>query len=155
MARLFLVPRGLRGLRILQNFAGFCRLKPFSFFVYSRQFRTHNLVTFRVLNFQLLTRDNPVEESVVLKRSLMSGRKWWVRSDSNREPNDYEPFALTIELRTLPHIDYQLRRSRRTICSFLLPVFLGLHRRYELKSRDFLLVLRKRERGCRVGLPWD
>ena len=23
---------------------------------------------------------------------------WWASSDSNREPNDYEPFALTIEL---------------------------------------------------------
>ncbi len=31
-------------------------------------------------------------------RRELNASKWWASSDSNREPNDYEPFALTIEL---------------------------------------------------------
>jgi hypothetical protein len=63
---------------------------------------------------------------VVRRRSPLSGQTgWWVRQDSNLQPNDYEPFALTIELRTLRTLDYQLRPLCRTMCSLLLAFFLA------------------------------
>ena len=50
----------------------------------------------------------------------LSGAKWWARQDSNLQPVDYEPNALTVELRALQaFIPYF---SRRVFPNFFIAV---------------------------------